>query len=100
MDHDGKSNRNDYGISKENTENKKGIVDDNSQDSTSEEQSNESNEEDTSELDLSAPLENTRRMISYPTAKPADVVTRPGDNAGQNLGIKIGYLNSQHTRVR
>lgn len=89
-DRDGKSEEN-----KEDRPNK----DNNSYESSSEERSYESSEEDTSELDNTAPLENTRRMNSYPTAKPAVVVTQPGDNAGQNLGIKIGYFNSQHTRA-
>lgn len=75
------------------------IADDDSKENTSEEQSEESSEEEISEFEQQAPLLNTRRMISYPTEKPVDMVTLPGDIADQKLGIKISYFNSQHTQV-
>lgn len=75
------------------------IADDDSKENTSEEQSGESSEEEISEFEQQAPLLNTRRMISYPTEKPVDMVTLPGDIADQKLGIKISYFNSQHTQV-
>lgn len=85
------------GKSKENTEVRR-TEDDDSIENT-EERSDESNEEETSELDLLTLLGDTRRMISYSTAKPVDVEIRPGDKADQILGIKIVYFNPQHTRV-
>lgn len=86
------------GKSKENMEVRR-TEDANLNENISEEHSYESSEEETSELDLPAPLGNTRRNLSPSTAKAVDVVTRPDDKAGQNIGIKIGYFNSQHTRV-
>lgn len=78
----------------------KPVVDDDSSESTSDrsEQSVDSSEEESSELDLATP-QNTRRMNSYPDVK-----------AGQNLGIIIGYkvqvyksrykyFNSQHIPI-
>lgn len=82
-DRDGKSN--------ENIEVRRMADDDDSKENTSEERSEESSEEEISELEQPALLQNTRRMISYPTEKPVDVVTLPGDLADQNLGIKISY---------
>lgn len=68
--------------------------DDVSSEYVSEEKSGESSEEDTIELDLETPilLQNTRRMISLPTPKPTDVVTRPRDKADEKLGTHICYF--------